>query len=112
MKLNVATGPVPPVLPQDPHVSQLTESSTFVSTVCAGLGPGVGVGVGEAVGVGEGDAVGLGVGEGPFAAVELELANPVVPPQPVRSNIALRASSAMSDSRARRFGKVPSLGSA
>jgi len=72
----------------------------------------VGVGVGDAVGVGEGDAVGVGVGDGLVDAGELELEKPVVPPQPVRTTIALRTTSAMSDSRARCFGKIPSPGSA
>jgi hypothetical protein len=71
---NVATGPVPPLLPQAPHVSQLVESCTLSITVLAGV-----------EGVGVGDAAGVGVGEGfdvllPFEATT-EFA--ALPPQPM-----------------------------
>src|SRR5689334_14984345 len=73
--VKVATAPVPPVLPHAPHVSQLGESSTLLSTVAL-LGLPDGVGEGEAAGTGDGDAEATG----PVEEVD------AVPPHPIAIN--------------------------
>jgi hypothetical protein len=79
---NVATGPVPPLLPQAPQLSQLVESCTLSITVLAGV---VGVGVGDAAGVGVGEATGVGVGAGFDVPLPFEATTefPALPPQPM-----------------------------
>ena len=72
---NAAVGPVPPLFPQLPHVSQ-GDSSTRSITVALGVVPGVGVGAGEGTGVGAGAEV---------AVVEV-----VLPPQDTNANIKAR----------------------
>jgi len=69
---NVATGPVPPPLPQAPHVSQLVESCTLSITVFA-----------DVEGVGVGDVAGDGLAPGAPAEATIEL--PAPPPQPIMS---------------------------
>jgi hypothetical protein len=76
---NVATGPVPPLLPQAPQVSQLVESCTLSITVLAGV---VGVGVGEAAGVGVGAGFDVPL---PF---EARTGFPALPPQPMISVVS------------------------
>src|SRR5216683_7598003 len=80
VKAKVATGPVPPLLPQDPQVSQFGESCTLSITVLAGV-PGAGVGVGAATGVG--DATGVGEAAGEPGAPLLEATTEVPAPQPI-----------------------------
>jgi hypothetical protein len=75
VKEKAATGPVPPLFPQAPQVSQLGESCTLLITVAAGV---VGVGLGVAPGAG----VGVGV-EPPVLEAAIE--DPAPPPQPIMS---------------------------
>lgn len=77
-----AVGPVPPLLPQLPHVSHGFSSTRF-STVLLGDVPGVGVGAGGA-GVAAGD--GAGVGAGKVLAVVVA----VLPPQDTTPKIKAR----------------------
>jgi hypothetical protein len=77
VKLKVANGPVPPLLPQAPQVSQLGESCTLSITVLAGV-PGVG------------DADGAGVGAGFDVPLPFEATTPLpaLPPQPIMSVVS------------------------
>lgn len=92
--LNVAcaTAPVPPVLPQAPHVSQLGEFCTLSRTVAFGAG---GVGLGE--GAGEGDVT--GVGAGPGAEPPLFEPAAVLPPQPVSRDEAVTRAKMIAETR-------------
>jgi len=83
-----ATGPVAPVFPHAPQVSQLGESSTLFRTVVLGGAPD-GVGVGDALGVGEGEAAGLGVGDAAAMGVPL-LVEAAFPPHPLIANKTAR----------------------
>ena len=93
VKEKLAVGPVAPLFPQLPQVSQFLVSSTLSSTVVpstgvgVGLATGVGLGVGVALGVGLGAAFGVGVGVGlelgvfPADVDELLLPAERLPPQ-------------------------------
>jgi hypothetical protein len=76
---NVATGPVPPLLPQAPQVSQLVESCTLSITVLAGV---------EGVGVGEAAGVGVGAGFDVPLPFEATTEFPALPPQPMISVVS------------------------